>query len=121
MSKTLLLIVDDSESIRELVGFNLTDAGYKVIKAVNGKDGLDKLNPEVKLIVSDLNMPVMDGITMIKNIRKKPEYKNIPIIMLTTESQQGIKNEAREAGATAWIVKPFDKEKLIQVIKRFVR
>ncbi|MEN8247443.1 MAG: response regulator [Bacteroidota bacterium] len=116
-----LLIVDDSESIRELVGYNLEDAGYKVVKAVNGKDGLEKLNEEIKLIVSDLNMPVMDGITMIKNIRKEPKYKHLPIIMLTTESQQGIKNEARKAGATAWIVKPFDRDKLIQVIKRFVR
>ena len=116
-----LLIVDDSESIRELVSYNLTDAGYNIIKAINGQDGLDKLNADVKLIVSDLNMPIMDGITMIKHIRKDPEYKHLPIIMLTTESQQGIKNAARLAGATAWIVKPFDKEKLVRVIKKFVR
>ncbi len=120
MSNTLL-IVDDSESIRELISRNLTDAGYNVIKAVNGQDGLDKLSPEVKLIVTDLNMPVMDGITMVKNIRKNPIYKHMPIIMLTTESQLEKKNAAREAGATAWMVKPFEEEKLIGVVKKFVR
>lgn len=116
-----LLIVDDSESIRELISSNLTDAGFKVIKAVDGQDGLDKLNPSIKLIVTDLNMPVMDGITMIKNIRNNSDYKHLPIIMLTTESQLEKKNAARAAGATAWIVKPFDEDKLIGVIKKFVR
>lgn len=120
MSNTLL-IVDDSESIRELISGNLIDAGYNVIKAVNGKDGLDKLNAEVKLVVTDLNMPIMDGITMVKNIRKDPNFKHMPIIMLTTESQLEKKNAAREAGATAWMVKPFDEEKLLGVVKKFVR
>ncbi|MCB0504941.1 MAG: response regulator [Cyclobacteriaceae bacterium] len=120
MSNTLL-IVDDSESIRELISGNLTDAGYNVIKAVNGQDGLDKLNREVKLIVTDLNMPIMDGITMVKNIRSNPDYKHMPIIMLTTESQLEKKNAARMAGATAWIVKPFDEDKLLGVVKKFVR
>ncbi|VAW28543.1 Chemotaxis regulator - transmits chemoreceptor signals to flagellar motor components CheY [hydrothermal vent metagenome] len=116
-----LLIVDDSESIRELISSNLKDAGYKVIKAVNGQDGLDKLCAEVKLVVTDLNMPIMDGITMIKNIRKNPSYKHMPIIMLTTESQLEKKNAAREAGATAWMVKPFEEDKLLGVVKKFVR
>ncbi len=120
MSNTLL-IVDDSESIRELISTNLTDAGYTVIKAVNGQDGLDKLTPEVKLIVTDLNMPIMDGITMVKNIRNNVNFKHLPIVMLTTESQMEKKNAAREAGATAWMVKPFDEDKLIGVIKKFVR
>ncbi len=116
-----LLIVDDSESMRELIHSNLTDAGYEVIKAVDGQDGLNKLNPNIKLIVADVNMPVMDGITMIKKIRGNADYKHLPIIMLTTESQMEKKNAAREAGATAWIVKPFDEKKLIGVIKKFVR
>jgi len=120
MSNTLL-IVDDSESIRELISSNLIDAGYTVIKAVNGQDGLDKLSAKVKLVVTDLNMPVMDGITMVKNIRKDSSYKHIPIIMLTTESQLEKKNAAREAGATAWMVKPFEEDKLLGVIKKFVR
>lgn len=120
MSNTLL-IVDDSESIRELISSNLIDAGYNVIKAVNGQDGLDKLSSDVKLVVTDLNMPVMDGITMVKNIRTNPDYKHMPIIMLTTESQLEKKNAAREAGATAWMIKPFEEEKLLGVVKKFVR
>lgn len=120
MSNTLL-IVDDSESIRELISSNLIDAGYNVIKAINGQDGLEKLNSEVKLVVTDLNMPIMDGITMVKNIRKDVSYKHMPIIMLTTESQLEKKNAAREAGATAWMVKPFDEDKLLGVVKKFVR
>lgn len=120
MSNTLL-IVDDSESIRELISSNLIDAGYNVIKAVNGQDGIDKLNADVKLIVTDLNMPIMDGITMVKNIRQDPSYKHMPIIMLTTESQFEKKNAAREAGATAWMVKPFEEDKLLGVVKKFVR
>ena len=120
MSNTLL-IVDDSESIRELISSHLIDAGYTVIKAVNGQDGLDKLDNEVKLVVTDLNMPIMDGITMVKNIRQDPSYKHLPIIMLTTESQFEKKNAAREAGATAWMVKPFEEDKLLGVVKKFVR
>lgn len=120
MSNTLL-IVDDSESIRELISSNLIDAGYNVIKAVNGQDGLDKLDNDVKLVVTDLNMPIMDGITMVKSIRQDPSYKHLPIIMLTTESQFEKKNAAREAGATAWMVKPFEEDKLLGVVKKFVR
>ena len=116
-----ILIVDDSESIRELISSNLTDAGYDVIKAKNGQDGIDKLNNKIELIVTDLNMPIMDGITMVQTIRKLTEHKHIPIIMLTTESQLEKKNAARVAGATAWIVKPFEEEKLLGVIKKFVR
>jgi len=116
-----LLIVDDSESIRELISCNLKDAGYNVVKAVNGQDGLDKLNPEIKLVISDVNMPIMDGITMVQSIRNNPNYKHIPIIMLTTESKLEIKNAARSAGATAWIVKPFDENKLLEVVKKFIR
>lgn len=116
-----LLIVDDSESMRELISGNLTDAGYEVIKAVDGQDGLNKLNPSIKLVVADVNMPIMDGITMVKNIRTNSDYKHLPIVMLTTESQMEKKNAARAAGATAWIVKPFDETKLIGVIKKFVR
>lgn len=116
-----LLIVDDSESIRELISSNLSDAGYDVIRAINGQDGIDKLSDKVELIITDLNMPVMDGITMVQTIRNIPEHKHLPIIMLTTESMLEKKNAAREAGATAWMVKPFEEEKLLGVIKKFVR
>ncbi|MDH5382249.1 MAG: response regulator [Cyclobacteriaceae bacterium] len=123
MAKSIL-IVDDSESIRELVCSTLEDAGYKVTKGVNGQDGLaclEKMNEDVKLIITDLNMPVMDGIELVKAVRKKSIYKYLPIIILTTETQALKKNEAKAEGATGWIVKPFDKERLLAVIKKVIR
>lgn len=117
-----ILIVDDSESIRELLGSTLESFGYKVVKGINGQDGLKQLeNSNVQLIISDVNMPVMDGIEMVKEIRSKAAYKYVPIIMLTTESQLEKKTEAKNAGATGWIVKPFDKDRLLNVIKKVIR
>ena len=118
-----ILIVDDSESIREVVSLGLTNAGYNVIKGENGQDGIKLLgeNENIKLIITDLNMPVMDGISFLKAVRKIPEYKYLPIIILTTESQEGKKLEAKEAGATGWIIKPFVREKLIAVVKKVIR
>ena len=120
MSNTIL-IVDDSESIRELVSSSLINAGFDVIKGENGEDGLSKLSEQVKLIISDVNMPIMDGISLVKEVRKLPNFQYVPIVMLTTESQAAKKDEARKAGATAWIVKPFEEGKLLNVVKRFVR
>ena len=121
MSKNIL-IVDDSESIREVVIFTLENAGYNVISAIDGLDALKKLEGQpVDLIITDLHMPHMDGIGLIKEIRKKDTYKFIPILYLTTESQHSLKMEAKQAGATGWIVKPFMPEKLIAAIEKIVR
>ena len=121
MAKTIL-IVDDSASMRQLVTFALKDAGYDVIAAVDGKDALGKLNgTKVDMVVTDLNMPNMDGITLIKQLRSSPASKFTPVIMLTTESQESRKQEGKTAGASGWLVKPFTPDKLIEVIKKFVR
>ncbi|PBQ33765.1 two-component system response regulator [Sphingobacteriaceae bacterium] len=121
--KKNILIIDDSESIREVIATGLESAGYTVIKGINGEDGLKCLaaNPSLELIITDLNMPVMDGISFLKEVRKSEKHKYLPVIILTTESQEAKKQEARNAGATGWIIKPFSKEKLINVIKKVVR
>lgn len=121
MEKTIL-IVDDSESIREAVGFTLENAHYKVHKAEDGLDALEKLKKsQYQLIITDLYMPNLDGIGLIKEIRNKPEHKFIPIIFLTTENNGSRKEEARAAGATGWIVKPFVPEKLVAVVQKLIR
>lgn len=117
MSATVLT-VDDSKSIRQMVSFTLQQAGYNVIEAEDGRDALTKLTPEVKLVLSDLNMPNLDGIGLIKEIRANPNTKFLPVVMLTTESQDGKKQEGRAAGATGWIVKPFNPEQLLGVVKK---
>ena len=114
-----ILVVDDSESIREVVSMGLREAGYEVIVGEDGSDGLRLLlENKVDLIISDLNMPVMDGITFLKEVRKIAMYKYLPVLILTTESQEAKKLEAKSAGATGWIIKPFVKEKLIAVVKK---
>jgi len=118
-----ILIVDDSASIRELLIFTLEKAGYKVIAAINGQDALKQLNgkKEIDLIITDLHMPIMDGLDLIKKVRNLDNYKYLPILFLTTESQVAKKDEARDAGATGWIVKPFSPEKLLAAITKLVR
>jgi two-component system chemotaxis response regulator CheY len=121
MSKTVL-IVDDSASMRQLVSFALRDAGYDVIDAINGKDAMNKLNGgKIDMVVTDLNMPEMDGIEFIKQVRNNPGYKFTPIVMLTTESQESKKQEGKQAGASGWIVKPFTPEQLVDIVKKFAR
>lgn len=121
MGKTLL-IVDDSASMRQLVTFALKGAGYDVIAAVHGKDALSKLaGAKVDMVVTDLNMPEMDGITLIKQLRSSPATKFTPVVMLTTESQEAKKTEGKQAGASGWIVKPFTPDQLIETVKRFVK
>jgi two-component system, chemotaxis family, chemotaxis protein CheY len=117
MSKTILT-VDDSSSIRQMVKFTLSDAGYTVIEAVDGNDALTKLTNAVNLVITDLNMPNLDGIGLIRKVRANPLYKGIPIIMLTTESHDSRKQEGKTAGATGWIVKPFATQQLLAVVKR---
>ncbi len=120
--KKNVLIIDDSESIREVVSSGLELSGYNVIKGINGEDGLKCLHAhsDIDLVITDLNMPVMDGITFLKEARKNEKYKYLPIIILTTESQEAKKQEAKNAGATGWIIKPFSSEKLVSVIKKVI-
>jgi two-component system chemotaxis response regulator CheY len=121
MAKTFL-IVDDSASMRQLVSFTVKDAGYDVITAENGKDALAKATgSRIDMVITDLNMPEMDGITFIRQLRGMPDYKFVPIVMLTTEAQEAKKQEGRAAGASGWIVKPFSPEKLMDVVRKFVR
>ena len=114
----VILTVDDSSSVRQLVRFTLAEAGYEVMEAVDGQDALAKLTVPVHLVVTDLNMPNLDGIGLIRGIRANPAYKGIPILMLTTESQDAKKQEGRAAGATGWIVKPFNPQQLLAVIRK---
>ncbi len=120
MAKTVLT-VDDSASIRQMVSFTLKSAGYDVIEATDGMDGLDKAkSKQVNLILTDQNMPRMDGISLIKSLRATAQYKSTPILMLTTESSDAMKSQGRAAGATGWLVKPFDPQKLIEVVKKVI-
>ena len=121
MAKTIL-IVDDSESIREVVSFTLENEGFNVLIAVDGKDALKFLDgKEIDLIITDLHMPEMDGIELIKEVRQMSTYQRIPILFLTTESQATRKMEAKDAGATGWIIKPFVPAKLIAALNKVIR
>jgi len=120
MPKTVLA-VDDSASIRQMVSFTLKSAGYEVIEAVDGMDGLEKAKSRsVNLILTDQNMPRMDGLTLIRSLRALPQYRTAPILMLTTESSDAMKSQGRAAGATGWLVKPFDPQKLVEVVKKVI-
>ena len=120
MAKTILS-VDDSSSIRQMVSFTLKGAGYEVLEAVDGQDGLDKAKTKtVDMVLTDQNMPRMDGLTLIKNLRAMPSYKSVPILMLTTESGDAMKAQGKAAGATGWLVKPFDPAKLLEVTKKVI-
>lgn len=116
-----ILIVDDSPSIRGMVAFTLKSAGYSVTDAGDGLAGLNLAKSQsFSLIITDQNMPQMDGLTLVKSLRALPEYKTVPILMLTTEAGDEMKNKGREAGATGWIVKPFDPQKLLTVVKKVI-
>lgn len=114
-----ILAIDDSASMRQMVSFALKNAGHDVIEAVDGLDGLKaaKAN-KVSLVITDVNMPNMDGISLIKELRNLPNYKFTPILMLTTESAPHKKQEGKDAGATGWLVKPFDPDQLISTINK---
>ncbi len=113
-----ILAVDDSASMRAVVRFTLEGAGYKALEASDGQDALTKITQDVKLVLTDLNMPRMDGIELVKAIRADSQFRGLPIVMLTTESQESRKQAGRAAGATAWIVKPFKPEQLLAVVKK---
>lgn len=117
----LILVVDDSSSIRQMVAFTLKSSGYQVIEAVDGQDGLEKAKAKkVDLILTDQNMPRMDGLTLIKTLRGLPQFQTVPILVLTTESSDLLKSQGKAAGATGWLVKPFDPTKLIEVVKKVI-
>jgi two-component system, chemotaxis family, chemotaxis protein CheY len=114
-----ILTVDDSRTMRDMLRLALTSAGFEVVQAVDGKDGLDALereNPEI--VITDINMPKMDGFGFIEGARRTDRFRIVPILVLTTESDPDKKQRARNAGATGWIVKPFDPTKLVDVIRR---
>ncbi|MDB5556392.1 MAG: cheY [Rhizobium sp.] len=114
-----ILTVDDSASIRLTTNVALSGAGYSVTEAINGAEGIQKATSGAyDLIVTDLNMPVMDGLTMIRELRKIPSQMGIPIIFLTTESDGSIKEQAKAAGATGWLTKPFDPENLVKIVRK---
>jgi two-component system chemotaxis response regulator CheY len=116
-----ILIVDDSTSLRQVVSIALKGAGYDVVEACDGKDALTKLNGDkIHLIISDVNMPNMDGITLVKEIKKMANYKFTPIIMLTTESQESKKAEGQAAGAKAWVVKPFQPAQMLAAVSKLI-
>jgi two-component system, chemotaxis family, chemotaxis protein CheY len=114
-----ILTVDDSASVRQAIKIALAGQGHQVTEAANGAEGLTKAEAGgFALVITDLNMPVMDGLTMIRNLRAKPAGAGVPILFLTTESDAGLKSEARAAGATGWLTKPFAPEQLVQVVKK---
>jgi two-component system, chemotaxis family, chemotaxis protein CheY len=120
MAKTIL-IVDDSASVRQVVGIALKSAGYDTIEAVDGKDALAKLDGrKIHLIISDVNMPNMDGINFVKETKKLDAYKFTPVIMLTTESQENKKQEGQAAGAKAWVVKPFQPPQMLAAVSKLI-
>ena len=117
-----ILAVDDSASMRQMVSFTLKNAGFNVVEAVDGQDAWEKSSSrDFDLVLTDQNMPRMDGISLTKKLRDSPKFKTIPILILTTESSDQMKQAGRGAGATGWLVKPFDPAKLIEVIKKVVR
>ncbi|PRX27472.1 two-component system chemotaxis response regulator CheY [Orenia metallireducens] len=122
-----ILVVDDSRTVRSSVKYTLEKEGYEVILAEDGRDGLEKLedNSSItdrpKMIITDVNMPNMDGITFTSEVKKNRNFKFVPVLILTTESQDKMKLKGKEAGAAGWLVKPFSPEQLIGVVKKFVR
>ncbi|MBI2353425.1 MAG: response regulator [Deltaproteobacteria bacterium] len=115
----IIMTADDSASVRQMVTFTLKQNGYDVVEAVDGQDALTRLSGQkVDMLITDLNMPNLDGLGLIRGVRAGTLNKFIPIIMLTTESQDGKKNEGKAAGATGWIVKPFKPEQLVAVVKK---
>ncbi|HEY4038301.1 MAG TPA: response regulator [Burkholderiaceae bacterium] len=117
-----ILAVDDSASMRQMVSFTLKGAGYHVIEAADGQEAYEKaMTQSVDLVLTDQNMPRMDGVTLVKNLRGLPNYASTPILILTTESGDEMKTKGRAAGATGWLVKPFDPSKLLEVIRKVIR
>lgn len=117
-----IMTVDDSASLRQMIGVVLRGGGYEVVEAIDGMDALSKLKgQELQLFLTDVNMPNMDGLEFTRQLRAMPQYKFIPIVLLTTESHTDKKQQGKAAGATAWIIKPFDPDQLLAVVKKVMR
>lgn len=117
-----ILAVDDSPSMRKMVSFTLAGAGYQVVEAVDGMDALEKAEAQhIDLVLADQNMPRLDGIGLTRRLREHPRFKNTPILILTTESSDQMKQAGKAAGATGWLVKPFDPNRLIDVLQKVIR
>lgn len=118
----LILAVDDSPSMRKMVSFTLTGAGYEVVEAIDGIDAYEKAQTQsFDLVLTDQNMPRLDGLGLTRKLREHPQFKTVPILMLTTESSDLMKQAGRSAGATGWLVKPFDPARLLEVIKKVIK
>ena len=119
MTAKTILTVDDSASLRQMVSLTLSSAGYRVIEAVNGAEGFTKATTTpINAVITDLNMPVMNGLEFIRKFRAHPASKGVPVLLLTTESDEELKRQAKEAGAIGWIVKPFNQDQLLAVIRK---
>jgi two-component system chemotaxis response regulator CheY len=117
--KKKVMTVDDSRTMRDMVSFTLRGAGYEVVEAADGQQAMSAIaTTKVDLVITDLNMPVMDGLTLIRKLRAIPAHRTLPILMLTTEADESKKAEGRAAGATGWIVKPFNPDKLVSVVQK---
>ncbi|WP_044550026.1 response regulator [Azospirillum lipoferum] len=117
--KKKVMTVDDSRTMRDMVSFTLRGAGYDVVEAADGQQAMSAIaTTKVDLVITDLNMPVMDGLTLIRKLRAIPAHRTLPILMLTTEADESKKSEGRAAGATGWIVKPFNPDKLVSVVQK---
>jgi two-component system chemotaxis response regulator CheY len=117
--KKRILTVDDSPSVRQMVKLTLTGAGYEILEAGDGADGLKKAQSNtLDMVVTDLNMPVMTGLGLIRELRKLPAYRGVPILFLTTESDAELKKQAKAAGATGWITKPFQQDQLVAIVRK---
>jgi two-component system chemotaxis response regulator CheY len=123
MAKTIL-IIDDSTSLRTVVNIALTGAGYEVLEASNGQDALDKISrlggKKISLVVCDVNMPIMGGIEFVTKVKQNPAFKFTPVVMLTTEGQDAVKEQGRAAGAKAWIMKPFNPAQMLNAVSKLV-
>jgi len=120
MAKTIL-VIDDSPSIRQMVAFTLKSDGYTVIEAEDGVEGVAQAKANaIDLVLTDQNMPNMDGFTLVKTLRSLPKFASTPILILTTESQTDMKTLGKEAGASGWLVKPFNPHKLLEIVKKFI-
>jgi two-component system, chemotaxis family, chemotaxis protein CheY len=120
-TRTTILTVDDSASMRQMISFTLKGAGYEVIEAVDGRDAIEKMEIyPVQMLITDINMPNLDGIELVRKVRMHAVYRFIPIILLTTESQDTKRQEGKAAGATGWIVKPFKPDQLLNVVRKVI-
>ena len=116
-----ILSVDDSSTMRQMISFTLKEANYHMLEAKDGVEALEVLKgKQVDLIITDVNMPRMDGLTLVRRLRALPEFKYTPILVLTTESDQAIKRQGKEAGATGWIIKPFSPDKLVEAVNKTI-